>query len=110
MQFFPCPLLQLVRPYKAIESSPPNLRYEPWLVFTNIAGEIRVAVLALDVAVAFVVTGFFTGAYRAVVTGIHLRACVAIATDTGLPGIAGADEFVKGCLGLLMEVTEGLYC
>lgn len=97
-------------PHKAIENSLANLRDESWLVLADIDGQIEVAVLTLKMAVGFVVTGFFAGPYRAVVPGIHLRACVATATDTGLPGVAGTDEFVKGCLGLLMEVTEGLYC
>ena len=99
-----------MRPHKAIESSLPNLCNKERLVLADIAGEIRVAVLTLKMAIGFVVTGFFAGPYRAVVSGIHFHACVATATDTWLPGVAGADGFVKGCLGLLMEVIEGLYC
>jgi len=110
LQLFPRPFFQLMRPHQAIESGLTNFGDEPWFVFTDVSGQVGIAMLTLKVAVAFVVAGFFAGSYRAVVAGIHLRACVAVATDTRLPCVAGSDEFVKGYLGLLMEVTEGLYC
>jgi len=110
LQLFPRPFFQLMRPHQTSESSLTDFGDQSWFVFTDVSGQVGIAMFTLEMAVAFVIAGFFAGAYRAVVTGIHLRASVAVATDTRLPCVAGPDEFVKGYLGLLMEVTEGLYC
>ena len=96
LQLFPRPLFQLMRSHQAIESCLTNLLDESGFVFADVAREIRIAMLTLEVAVGFVVAGFFACSNRPVVTRIHLGASVAATADAAVTHIAGADEFVEG--------------